>query len=78
MMREFGSERRLPFCPAPSKKAPIEAAVPKQTVFRSQGTYCIVSKMAMPAETEPPEYRGGREGMQWECEDGHAGRDGAA
>jgi len=39
MMRELGSERRFPFAPAPRRKAPIEAAVPKQTVATSQGTY---------------------------------------
>ena len=40
--------------PAPRRKAPIEAALPKQTVLVSHGTNCIVSKIAMPAETEPP------------------------
>jgi hypothetical protein len=40
--------------PAESRKAPIEAAIPKQTVLTSQGIYCIVSKIAKPAWTEPP------------------------
>ena len=43
MMRAFGSERRLPLAPAPSRNAPMLAAVPKQTVLTSQGTNCIVS-----------------------------------
>ena len=43
MMRAFGSDRRLPGAPAPSRKAPMDAAVPKQTVDTSQGTNCIVS-----------------------------------
>ena len=105
MIREFGRLRRFPMQPAPSRKAPIEAAVPKQTVLMSaarrgaagggasraggegsmegkgegvrgergghrsaraapvgasrgarapHGTYCMVSNIAMPAETEPP------------------------
>jgi len=54
MMRLLGRLRRLPLVPAPRRKAPIEAAVPKHTVLVSHGTNCIVSKMAMPAETEPP------------------------
>jgi hypothetical protein len=38
MMRALGSEERLPLAPAPSKKAPIDAAIPKHTVFTSHGT----------------------------------------
>lgn len=54
MMREFGSDLRLPLVPAESRKAPMDAAMPKHTVFTSHGMYCIVSKMASPACTEPP------------------------
>lgn len=54
MMREFGRDRRLPGAPAASRKAPIDAAIPKHTVLTSQGIYCIVSKIARPACTEPP------------------------
>jgi len=32
MMREFGSDLRLPFMPEQSRNAPIDAAVPKHTV----------------------------------------------
>ena len=32
MMRALGMECRLPFLPAPSRNAPIEAAKPKQYV----------------------------------------------
>ena len=38
----------------PRRKAPIEAAIPKQTVLTSHGMNCIVSKIAMPLEMEPP------------------------
>mmetsp|Transcript_4275 Transcript_4275/g.9606 ORF Transcript_4275/g.9606 Transcript_4275/m.9606 type:complete len:221 (-) Transcript_4275:4-666(-) len=54
MMRALGRERLLPFVPAPRRKAPMEAAMPKQTVPTSQGMYCMVSKIAMPLEIEPP------------------------
>jgi len=40
MMRLLGKARRLPLAPAPNKKAPMLAAMPKQTVETSQGTYC--------------------------------------
>ena len=43
MMRALGKLLRLPGVPAPSKKAPIEAAIPKQMVRTSQSTNCIVS-----------------------------------
>ena len=43
MILALGSDFRLPFAPAPSRKAPMDAAVPKQTVDTSQGTNCIVS-----------------------------------
>lgn len=32
----------------------MEAAIPKQTVLTSHGMNCIVSKIAMPLEMEPP------------------------
>ena len=54
MILELGSDLLLPLVPAERRKAPIEAAMPKQTVFTSQGIYCIVSKIARPAWTEPP------------------------
>eukprot|EP01033_Poteriospumella_lacustris_P015210 gene15209-gene16082 len=54
MIRELGSDFRFPFVPADKRKAPIEAAMPKQTVLTSQGTYCMASKMASPACTDPP------------------------
>ena len=46
---ELGSDLLLPLVPAERRKAPIEAAIPKQTVLTSHGIYCIVSKMARPA-----------------------------
>ena len=54
MILELGSDLLFPFVPAESKKAPMDAAIPKHTVFTSHGMYCIVSKMANPACTEPP------------------------
>eukprot|EP00418_Pyrodinium_bahamense_P087613 CAMPEP_0179074610 /NCGR_PEP_ID=MMETSP0796-20121207/33173_1 /TAXON_ID=73915 /ORGANISM="Pyrodinium bahamense, Strain pbaha01" /LENGTH=243 /DNA_ID=CAMNT_0020771835 /DNA_START=150 /DNA_END=881 /DNA_ORIENTATION=+ len=54
IIREFGRLLRLPFVPAASRKDPMDAANPKQTVLTSHGMNCIVSKMAMPAETDPP------------------------
>ena len=54
MIRELGSDLRLPGVPDDNKKAPIEAAMPKQTVLTSQGMYCIVSNIAKPACTDPP------------------------
>ncbi len=38
----------------PSRKAPMEAAMPKQTVLTSQGINCMVSKIAMPLDIDPP------------------------
>ena len=38
-MRALGKELRFPLAPAPSKKAPMEAAMPKHTVRTSHGTY---------------------------------------
>ena len=40
MILALGRDFLLPLAPAPRRKAPIEAAVPKQTVETSQGTYC--------------------------------------
>lgn len=54
MIRELGSDLRFPFVPEDNKNAPIDAAMPKQTVLTSQGIYCIVSKIARPAWTDPP------------------------
>ena len=54
MTREFGSEKRLPLAPAASRNAPIEAARPVHKVDTSGLMKFIVSKMARPADTEPP------------------------
>eukprot|EP00401_Gymnodinium_catenatum_P058460 CAMPEP_0117539296 /NCGR_PEP_ID=MMETSP0784-20121206/42913_1 /TAXON_ID=39447 /ORGANISM="" /LENGTH=43 /DNA_ID= /DNA_START= /DNA_END= /DNA_ORIENTATION= len=43
MTRAFGRLLRLPFVPAPNKKAPIDAAIPKHTVETSHGTNCMES-----------------------------------
>jgi hypothetical protein len=43
MMRALGSDLRLPLAPAPSRNAPMDAAMPKHTVDTSQGMNCIVS-----------------------------------
>ena len=42
-MRELGSENRLPFAPAASSTAAIEAAWPMQIVCTSGLMNCIVS-----------------------------------
>jgi hypothetical protein len=39
MILLLGSDLLLPGAPAPSKNAPIDAAVPKHTVLTSHGTY---------------------------------------
>ena len=41
--REFGSAYRLPFLPAASSTAAIDAACPMQIVWMSGLTYCMVS-----------------------------------
>ena len=51
---ELGSAKRLPLAPAASRKAPIEAAIPTHIVEMSGLMNCIVSKIAMPADTDPP------------------------
>ena len=43
MMRELGSDFLLPGVPEHRRKAPIDAAVPKHTVAKSHGMYCMVS-----------------------------------
>ena len=50
----LGKAIRFPLVPAASRKAPMEAAMPTQMVATSHFTYCMVSKMAMPAVTLPP------------------------
>lgn len=40
MIRELGSDLRFPGVPAPNRKAPIDAAMPKQTVATSHGMNC--------------------------------------
>src|SRR5450830_62106 len=54
MMREFGNEKRLPLAPAANKNAPIDAARPVHSVDTCGLMNCIVSKIAIPADTEPP------------------------
>ena len=54
MIRELGSEYRLPCAPEASRNAPIDAARPTQTVETSGRMKRIVSKTAIPAVTEPP------------------------
>jgi hypothetical protein len=54
MMRELGSAKRLPLAPAASRKAPMLAAIPMQSVDTSGLMNCIVSKIDRPALTEPP------------------------
>lgn len=49
MMRELGKEYRLPWAPEASRKAPMEAARPTQTVDTSGRMWRIVSNTAMPA-----------------------------
>jgi len=43
MMRALGSAMRLPFVPASSSTAPMDAAWPMQMVEMAGLTYCIVS-----------------------------------
>ena len=54
MTFELGSENRLPLAPAASKSAPMLAAMPTQRVDTSGLMKFMVSKIAMPAVTEPP------------------------
>ena len=51
---ELGSAKRLPLVPAASRNAPIEAAMPTHSVETSGLMNCMVSKIAMPADTDPP------------------------
>ena len=44
----------MPGSPAESRKLPIEAHWPMQTVPTRGRIYCIVSWIAMPAVTTPP------------------------
>ena len=43
MIREFGSEKRMPFSPATDRTDPIEAAWPTTSVDTAGRMYCIVS-----------------------------------
>jgi hypothetical protein len=54
MILELGSEKRLPLAPAASRKAPMLAANPVHRVDTSGLMKFMVSKIAMPALTEPP------------------------
>ena len=54
MMREFGRLNRLPFVPAASSTAAMEAACPTQIVTMLGRTNAIVSRIARPAVIEPP------------------------
>ena len=53
-MRELGRLNRLPFVPAASRTAAMEAACPTQMVTMSGLTKRMVSRMARPAVIEPP------------------------
>ena len=44
----------MPFAPAHRRNCPIDAAIPMHVVATSHGTKFIVSKIAIPAYTEPP------------------------
>ena len=54
MIFEFGSEKRFPLVPAARRNAPILAANPVHSVDTSGLMKFIVSKIAIPEETEPP------------------------
>ena len=54
MMREFGSDRRLPFAPAINRNEPMLAAKPMHMVETSGLMNCMVSKIDIPALTLPP------------------------
>ncbi|MCY1549995.1 hypothetical protein D9M68_862070 [compost metagenome] len=51
---ELGSAKRLPLAPAASRKAPMLAAMPMHSVDTSDLMKFMVSKIAMPALTDPP------------------------
>ena len=51
---EFGRHRRLPLAPELNSTAAIDAQQPRQMVDTSHLMKFIVSRMAMPAVTEPP------------------------
>ena len=55
MMRLLVSATRIPGSPAASRKLPIDAAWPMQTVLIFGRMYCIVSWIARPAVTAPGE-----------------------
>ncbi len=52
MMRALGMEERLPLAPAPSRKAPIEAARPKQKVWTSDLHICSQTDPSMRTSTQ--------------------------
>ncbi len=54
MIRLLVSAMRMPGSPAQSRKLPIDAAWPMQTVLTLGRMYCIVSWIARPAVTTPP------------------------
>jgi hypothetical protein len=54
MMRALVSATRRPGSPDASRKLPIDAAWPMQTVPTRGRIYCMVSWIAMPAVTTPP------------------------
>jgi len=54
MTLELGSENRLPLAPAANRNAPMLAAMPVHSVDTSGLMKFMVSKIAMPALTEPP------------------------
>ena len=54
MTLELGKLKRLPLVPAANKNAPMLAAMPMHKVETSGLMKFMVSKIAMPALTEPP------------------------
>ena len=54
MTFELGNEKRLPFSPAANKNAPMLAAIPMHSVDTWGLMKFMVSKIDMPALTEPP------------------------
>jgi hypothetical protein len=54
MIRELGSEKRLPGAPAQSSSEPADAAWPMHTVETGERMYCIVSYIAKLEVTTPP------------------------
>ena len=54
MMRAFGKAKRMSLAPAANSSDPIEAACPMHSVETCGLMKFMVSKMDMPALTDPP------------------------